>query len=355
MSVDGYGQALYYPYLEFKDDNWFKTAALYYEGLRRIVPKEYDTNDTAIVKKLNEECDFVQNYDPKNEAQSVVNDFYHFLQEDLNNDNIRTPLMREIKRRFPSGQVMKIHKNKLSELILSDLTRSGDSLPISKREGDWVYVDAPVAALYMTCLANKIAERNKFHIVTDAPAYQPLIHGLQQDFRGAIPTNIGHRVNAMVIETVVPKKIESISIEQISEFRDEYKLERVRYYEAVEDLVRNVPLSMDPEALNDYVEQKAIIVEANTEVLKNTLAEVKIETTNNFLAVSTPAIAVEIGDFAPNYAPWIKITGLIAVGYGIYKHGRAKYRIKKASPWSYVLYLEKKLNRKGLLQRMLGI
>jgi len=49
-----HGRVLYYPYLEFRDINWLKTAALYYDGLDRIVQRGYFLIDSQEVRKLND-------------------------------------------------------------------------------------------------------------------------------------------------------------------------------------------------------------------------------------------------------------------------------------------------------------
>lgn len=45
-------QALYYPFIHFKDDRWLKLSALYWDKVARIVPHDYATDDSATVKAL---------------------------------------------------------------------------------------------------------------------------------------------------------------------------------------------------------------------------------------------------------------------------------------------------------------
>jgi hypothetical protein len=45
-------QALYYPYVHFKNDAWVKLSALYWDKLKRIVPEGYPTEDSATVRGL---------------------------------------------------------------------------------------------------------------------------------------------------------------------------------------------------------------------------------------------------------------------------------------------------------------
>jgi hypothetical protein len=59
-----YGFALYYPYIHFHDVNWIKTAVLYYDGLKRIVPENFAKHDNKIVKALYE-ANFIEHLDPR--------------------------------------------------------------------------------------------------------------------------------------------------------------------------------------------------------------------------------------------------------------------------------------------------
>jgi len=56
---------LYYPFMEFNNDNWIKLAALYWEKLGRIVPKRYRSPlDSDTVRLLTDELGFIQNLYP---------------------------------------------------------------------------------------------------------------------------------------------------------------------------------------------------------------------------------------------------------------------------------------------------
>jgi hypothetical protein len=49
--MSNYGRALYYPYIEIRDDRWIKLAALYYDGLSRIVPHGVQPEDSETVRR----------------------------------------------------------------------------------------------------------------------------------------------------------------------------------------------------------------------------------------------------------------------------------------------------------------
>jgi hypothetical protein len=68
---------LYYPFMQFTDDAWIKLAALYWDKLGRIVPKQYEPpNDSATVKLLTEELGFVKNLYPTVRDLEIVSNMF---------------------------------------------------------------------------------------------------------------------------------------------------------------------------------------------------------------------------------------------------------------------------------------
>ena len=43
---------LYYPFIHFRDEGWLKLTALYWDGMRRIVPGGASVHDSDEVKRL---------------------------------------------------------------------------------------------------------------------------------------------------------------------------------------------------------------------------------------------------------------------------------------------------------------
>jgi hypothetical protein len=55
---------LYYPFINFRDDQWLKIAALYWPKMARIVPAGCPTRDSETVRALIDELGFVINLKP---------------------------------------------------------------------------------------------------------------------------------------------------------------------------------------------------------------------------------------------------------------------------------------------------
>ena len=47
-----FGKALYFPYIHFQNEDWLKYTLLYWDGVKRIVPRSYYPEDSEAVKIL---------------------------------------------------------------------------------------------------------------------------------------------------------------------------------------------------------------------------------------------------------------------------------------------------------------
>lgn len=59
-----FGKALYFPYIHFQDKNWLKYALLYWDCVKRIVPRSYAPKDDDDIRILMDKG-MVENVDPQ--------------------------------------------------------------------------------------------------------------------------------------------------------------------------------------------------------------------------------------------------------------------------------------------------
>lgn len=218
MSELGFGHALYYPYIHLQDDKWVKTAALYYESLSRIVPEHFVTHDSDTVKRLNDsdEKKFIINVSPGYEAEDIAENFIKFARSELSSKKHRKPILDRIANKIPSKSGFRIHMEKMGTLLEQELPKLGLAKRLSlkqEKDGEWYDFEPLTGALYMTHLANRMAEIRGLPIVTDDSTYQPLIRGIQFDHYSD-SSDRGHALASLVIETSVPEKIENIPVKK---------------------------------------------------------------------------------------------------------------------------------------------
>lgn len=64
--------ALYYPYIQFRDERWLKAAALYWPRMARVIPDGYPVADTDTVRVLTDELGFIVPVPPDAAARAVA-------------------------------------------------------------------------------------------------------------------------------------------------------------------------------------------------------------------------------------------------------------------------------------------
>jgi hypothetical protein len=67
---------LYYPFAKFRDEEWLKLAALYWDKLGRIIPGGYQPRDSDIVRQFKEELAFIEDFEPSGDDTLAVNTLF---------------------------------------------------------------------------------------------------------------------------------------------------------------------------------------------------------------------------------------------------------------------------------------
>lgn len=342
-----YGRALFYPYIDFTDEKWVKTAALYYKGLNRIVPDGYDEfEDVEIIKQLNEDEEFVRNIDPERGADLdlVARRFLSYAKNELTNETQRTKIINKLNIKLSITKPYSIHMRKMGRVLEEELPELG--LAVKDKGSKWYEFEPITGALYMTCLANEIAEKDSLPIVTDDLEYQPLIRGFQLDeFRGYM--DVGETLAAMVIQSVIPQDIENISIAQILRLRKDYEDERHLFYNEINKLVKDLETVDSESVLKDALEARKKDIDIAVKTLDNTFKGIGIATGLATLGIFIPSFVSTLG-----FGAAAGVSVAVAAGK-LAEKGMEYYKSRTGSPYSYVLSLKKELKPETFVDQLL--
>jgi hypothetical protein len=85
---------------------------------------------------------------------------------------------------------------------------------------------------------------------------------LLRDFQSEAGTepDAAFALASIVIETAIPVNIEQISVSQIADFRAATELERLRFYEALREFSKALPLVEDSGAFEELLKHKQEII-----------------------------------------------------------------------------------------------
>ncbi|NJL28117.1 MAG: hypothetical protein HC897_09565 [Thermoanaerobaculia bacterium] len=277
-----FSQVLYYPRIDISDETWLKTALLYWDSVRTIVPESIETpysSDTAL--ELAEAGFLVplRVHSGMEEIEELTPDVLTYLNtsEGLEllcgspvgaRDHIHVE-----KLPYQLGRLAKIHPEKLPYEVRHMIERIGSR---SHRADEWLEVDQPFALFYMTLLASRLAERVGAGLLTPMPAAEQLAVAARLDaqLQGIIPWNpAGPRrwreyeafgTRRHMPRTLAPGMLAQLAIQRIAiaretsvaslmEFKRQHKDELAQFRTKIGQLASTVDANLPAEALRQRV------------------------------------------------------------------------------------------------------
>ncbi|HOF17180.1 MAG TPA: DUF6236 family protein [Bacteroidales bacterium] len=350
MTTIPFGRALYYPHINFHDHDWLKLAALYYDGIDRIVPSDDLLEEVELIERINDSADseetmFVRSIKPSYYADQIAHEFIDYAKKELTDENKRKEIFQRVSKFVKSTDTYPIHVMKMGRELLEELPRL--NLPVKKfsfKSEDWIEFDSITGALYMSRLANCIAVNKSLPIVSDDPNFQAIVREAQKE---KAANDISEALASMVIQSVVPKNISAITPKQIIEFRKNYKDERQQFYLNINELVKDLYQIQDEQSLKDALHFQKDKIERATKDIEDIYKSLKIDIGFTLMALSVPSFASGLG--------WVVAgVGLVAVAAGkLTLKGIEYQKTKRNSPYSYVLTLKNQLRKEEFAESLL--
>jgi hypothetical protein len=340
------GRVLYYPYTHFRDSSWLKVAALYYEGIARMIPEQFRPDDSEDVRALTQ-AGFLEKHDTAPSAEAIADEFIKYAKEFLGDEKRRKKLFPELAT---SGSGFRIQPGKLADRVrevLKDL-HPQQELP---KVGDDFDLDAMTGGVYMAFLARRMSSDLGMSVATHEPVFQRLIYKpvSEKEIKepGVAESTIA--LASLVIRSAVPTEPESIPIDSVLKFREKHEAARREFFDAIGKIGGEINVSVNDRILTKFLQDKQKIVDQKVEHLEKAMRDVGITTAQNFLLFSVPswvtakwALNLETGTIPIAGA---SLSALIT----LYRGYREVKKVKRENPWAYVLSL-RKLKRRSWRQ-----
>lgn len=265
----GFTKALYYPTIDITNEDWLKSAVLFWDEINTIVPSSisnpYHENTTQFLSdegilrplQVNPELDVVDELTTDTINYLNTNEGFQLLTQGHGRYATihRDKLPRDVSRLFD------IHPGKLPyeihHMLRHNMTRNG-----------WFRVGSDFAAFYMTLLANKICDTKSIALLTDNPLTSNLTDKVRLDNQIAIKGRDyefhQHRhhekyihlaqglLTNLIIEGVKIKS--SSSLVDIVQFKRKHRDELGLFRTNVAKLTQNVSKDKPFEAIRQEVE-----------------------------------------------------------------------------------------------------
>ena len=363
---------LYYPSLEFRDDGWVKFAALYWDSLGRIVPRTYRPKDSETVQRLNDNDEFIRNYEPSDVADEVgwvlagLIEFHpaefrkRFRVDNLLNDDLATT---GDCVSFLLGRKVSVYLRIVLERT-GLLVQGGDE---SSHGQDLIGLHPILARVYMTELAERLASRHGLQPIADgALAHlslagwtlerlaQTLIEGIDLTEERATQQEIQAQLALVAVQAAIPVNIDHVPIDKVIEFRRRHASERSAFLELLDTLAERIAQRdiRDTDVLNDFVhDEYTHRLRPQVEDLKKAMRSCNIDST-----VGLVNMAVAAGSGAALNLPPVVTSGA-ALAVGAVTVLRDRYKAQQdarsaAQAASYLLNMQEVLGAGTLVTRL---
>ena len=256
-------QALYYPFMHFKDEGWLKACALYWDKIGRVVPHTYQTQDSPTVVALGNMIETLRPDWVRPEFGEAFAQFIDQYRQPLQDrysvalrDDTWLALANQQKPPTAGGysgrdpRLAYVYYEKISESLLQLLNESGIGEP-DGADSRWIGMHPRLGAVYMTAMAEQLAGERGLRPLTDESFDHLAISGcsierLAQALLGDVKlvdakptaTEIESTIVSVAFQTVVPKNVASLPVDKILAFREKYPNERAAFQKAVADFIK---------------------------------------------------------------------------------------------------------------------
>ena len=337
--------ALYYPYLNV-NDNWLKVSLLYWDRIRRIVPKEAEDftskRDSPIAMAASSEGVLLNTSADTALAAAAEQFRLRVLPLFRSPEH---PVYNEAKHllSLPDAErvVTFVHCRKLTTALTEELVGMG----IARQTKEWVALPDQVAGLYAVCLAAELAKRMNAPLVTDEPKFgqggEYLLFGEPPQLSDrTAPKSLLAKVG---ITFPGPESVSALTWTELIKFRNRRDDERRRFRAAVEEIAARALKISDPTALDDFFSDAKVEIQSALADHAKALDEAKVSSVASALALSIPTVissaaakaTVVLGSGAT--VP-LGVTGIAVALVAWWAQQRSKTRKAIAEcPWHYLL------------------
>lgn len=364
MSV-AFSSALYYPHIDVKNERWLRSAALFWDSIRTIVPESHrDPYSNNFARALSDEGVLVpvRVSSEMDEVEELTEKVLEFLTDPASTgvmfDTDKNPT-RRIHSEKLSHEIIKLtnlHPEKLPHIIRSELERG-------LNDDGWLHVAPGFANFYMTLLASQLAQRLGLGLVTESSSADQLAIAVHKGkpFGASNNRRPGRHFDAFGPRRQLPKEVtpsllidlmiqgislpENIPAAEVLKFKEHHKEELAIFRKEVSRLATDLPQDAPVEALRQAVsdQYQANVLPAMRSLRESLRAQSWDAGLSGFLKVSffsaAPTSAAVLAGL-PSSVALLAGAGISLTASAVMLANQRR-RVKIDSPYSYLLSLER--------------
>jgi hypothetical protein len=363
-------KALYYPWIDIRNEGWLKNAMLYWEKIQTIVPisirKPYKTKtaqeffDAGLLEPFRVESQMI-------EIEELTNDVLEYL---------RSPEGAEVLLLKPNSNFEYIHNDKVSMKLRSLVNLHSDKLAdeisfrmsqkiFSPKSGKWLMVDPRFADFYMTLLATHLSGKIGAGLLTDSATNNKLattvrlnanpvtLAYLRRDSRDILNRIMRRSLAQGMLADLILERINiprDTPIRKILKFRSQYQNELGRFRTKIDKLTNAISTNQPLEAIRQNIEDIYINeVKPALSSLKEGLKDCEIKwATKDILkiaCVSTGSTAIPLLLLGLAVPQALLAQAGVSLTLSAILYNRKKAKLLRENPYSYLLAVKEKFAR----------
>jgi Family of unknown function (DUF6236) len=374
----------YFPFIHIRDDNWLKSAALYWPSVRRLVPHGYKKHDTSTARSFFD-AGILQDEDPGELVDLTTWNLLTALQDNTEllvkkygveraEEDWRGEVWGEGSEDGRTRALGWIHITKfqpeivnyLADSGLARLGRSGERWDLHQPGDPWVGLHPALAGAYMTALASRVCERAYFQPLTDQPDLR--ISTPNSDVRDALGLLLGsnsasqsnHDLKAEAVEAYImfalqyvrPRNLDAVTAEKVIQCRASLSEELAAFRAYINSQRGQLAEIAAIPITNRRLEEFALHVEQTMEIplqrLEKALHLHNLDSVRSLVLVSSVAAPI-LADPVLNMAHATPREGtaagvVAAVGGAWWSARKEQAQIRTDSPVAYLLDVRDRLS-----------
>ncbi|MBN1545713.1 MAG: hypothetical protein JW902_03545 [Syntrophaceae bacterium] len=327
--------SLYYPTIEFQDYTWLWSASLLWDRIYRIIPEGYEPDEPENIRLLLETGEIGIPIRPDAYTKETAKDF---LDKVDSGQWSAAALEFEIPEAYA-----RLHQDKVDVELRNMIIAKGKA----DAHGEWLNVPIEFETLYMTYLANQVAQRNNLQLVSDSAAAWTGATFFKYD--GEIEPfpyeDQTQQLATLVVRDFIPGNIMDFHPEAILKFRAKYGDERRRFLNSIRNAAKAFSECEDEGIYRDRFEDLKREIEASLKDYRGSLQALNVAAWTGIKSVSFPVVTKVATAIAGTDLDVATLTVVSALGIGLglvsgfsdWKEKRRK--IDKDSDYSYLMHL----------------
>jgi hypothetical protein len=376
---------LYFPFIHIRDEDWLKTAALYWPSIRRLVPRQYPKHDSSPARAF-ADAGILRDEVPRRLIRAMAWDLLDTIKENADRLTAEYSIQRARAewdgREWGEGsgpgrpdELGWIHITKFPAGVVDYLASRGLALRGRGSPHDpWVGLHPVLAGAYMTALAGHVSQQGFLQPLTDQADLR--VATPNDNVQAAIKLLLGHTpadlqsadvTGSAGVETYImlalqyarPKNPAAIDAHQIIECREKLGEELESFWAYVgaqrAELAELASIPLRDRRLEAFAEHVELTIEHPLRKLERGLRLHNLEPTRSLLLAGSIAPPLAIGEaLAAMGAPPVATTAtgaMAAIGAAWWQVKNTQKQAKLASPVGYLLDVRDRLTPKTLPRR----